>query len=328
MRKPRTLELARAKAASEEAVTAYFTELDKILTKCDLKNSPERIYNIDEKGLKLNYSPPKIVAGVGSSDAPPPAVTPGKGETVTVIGCGNALGQQKPPFFIFPGQGMRQELLAGATPGTDETVSPTRWSNMEIFQYYLTSHFPKYAHCKSESQPLLVLYDGHRSHISLPLIDWARESRDHTIHLFTSHVLQPLDVGCFGPFERIYNTDCHKYMGEHSCTGLDKHSICGEACNAYSKSLSPTNLIGSFRKAGIYEFNPSVVNKSVFKPAEVLKKSEVKSDEVKSGEMDTTDTSTSNQDDVPTQPGGEEVESDDVLLVSGKFLRQRKIKTG
>ena len=274
VRKPRSLELARAKATSEEAVSSYFNELDNILTKYDLKKSPERIYNIDEKGLKLNYTPPKIVAGTDSGDAPPPAVTPGKGETVTVIGCGNALGQQIPPFFIFPGQRMRQELLAGSTPGTDGTMSPTGWSNMEIFMSYLTYHFPKYAQGRSESKPILVLYDGHRSHISLPLIDWAR---NHNIHLFilpahTSHVLQPLDIGCFGPFERVYNADCHKYMREHSCTGVDKYSICGVACKAYSKALSPTNLINSFRKAGIYEFNPSVVNKSLFKPAEVLKK--------------------------------------------------------
>ena len=230
VRKPRSLELARAKTTSEEAVSSYFKELDNILTKYDLKKSPERIYNIDEKGLKLNYTPPKIVAGTDSGDAPPPAVTPGKGETVTVIGCGNALGQQIPPFFIFPGQRMRQELLAGSTPGTDGTMSPKGWSNMEIFMSYLTNHFPKYAQGRSKSKPILVLYDGHRSHISLLLIDWAR---NHNIHLFilpahTSHVLQPLDIGCFGPFERVYNADCHMYMREHSCTGVDKYSICGK----------------------------------------------------------------------------------------------------
>ena len=80
----------------------------------------------------MNYTPPKKVAGTDSGDAPSPAVTPGKGETVTVIGCGNALRQQIPPFFIFPGQRMRKELLAESTPRTDG-MSPTGWSNMEIF---------------------------------------------------------------------------------------------------------------------------------------------------------------------------------------------------
>ena len=46
VRKPRSLELARAKATSEEAVTAYFNELDKILTKYDLKKIPQSPYTI------------------------------------------------------------------------------------------------------------------------------------------------------------------------------------------------------------------------------------------------------------------------------------------
>ena len=228
---------------------------------------------------------------------------------------------------------MQQELLAGSTPGTDGTMSPTGWSNMEIFMSYLTYHFPKYAQGRSESKPILVLYDRHRSHISLPLIDWAR---NHNIHLFilpahTSHVLQPLDIGCFGPFERIYNADCHKYMREHSCTGVDKYSICGVACNAYSKALSHTNLINSFRKAGIYEFNPSVVNKSLFKPAEVLKRS----DQTKKEEVDVTVVDGTIQDDANMQSEVEisheakSVESDgDVIVISEKFFKSKEDSIG
>ena len=52
----------------------------------------------------------------------PSAVDPVKDrETVTVIGCGNALGQQIPPFFS--GQRMLQELPAGCTPVTDGNES-------------------------------------------------------------------------------------------------------------------------------------------------------------------------------------------------------------
>ena len=65
VRKQRSFELARTKTTSEEAVSSYFKELDNILTKYDLKKAPERIYNIDGKGLKLNYTPPKI-AGTDS----------------------------------------------------------------------------------------------------------------------------------------------------------------------------------------------------------------------------------------------------------------------
>ena len=50
---PRGFEIQRAKAKSLDCVTYYYHELNKILTKydLDLHDKPERIYNVDEKGL-------------------------------------------------------------------------------------------------------------------------------------------------------------------------------------------------------------------------------------------------------------------------------------
>ncbi|XP_053380492.1 uncharacterized protein LOC128548900 [Mercenaria mercenaria] len=229
---------------------------------------------LTKKGLKQNHSPPYIVGP--SCDTTPPAVISGKGSTITVTGSGNALGQQIPPYFIFPGKRMRQELLTGCIPGTAGTVSDSGWSNSEIFMDYLTNHFIKYVQGRDEEKTILVLYDGHRSHISLPLIDWAKQ---HRIQLFvlpahTSHVLQTLDLGCFGPFERMYNAECHKYMRMNSLAGIDRHCICQLACKTYLKALSPENLQSSFRKAGIFPFEPAVVDKSQFVPAKVLNTTE------------------------------------------------------
>ncbi|XP_038064724.1 uncharacterized protein LOC119735094 [Patiria miniata] len=275
VKKPRSLDLYRAKATSEEVVMAYFAKLDEMLTKYKLKDAPERIFNVDEKGLKQNHSPPFIVGS--SSSSTPLAVTSGRGMTVTIIGAGNALGQQVPPYFVFPGQRMRQELLNGCLPGTDGTVSESGWSNTAVFMTYLSTHFLKYMYVtasRTEDEPILLLYDGHRSHINLPLIDWAR---DQHILLFvlpahTSHVLQPLDLACFGPFEKIYNSLCHRQMRANSTTGIDRYSVCEIACNAYTKALSPENLRSSFKKGGIYPLNSGVVDRAMYAPARALNK--------------------------------------------------------
>jgi hypothetical protein len=39
------------------------------------------------------------------------------------------MGTYIPPFVIFPGQRMREELLQGGLPGTDGDVSVSGWSN-------------------------------------------------------------------------------------------------------------------------------------------------------------------------------------------------------
>lgn len=71
-------------------------------------------------------------------------ITSGKSKTVSVIGCVNVVGQQVPPYFVFPGTRMLDTLLEGASPGADGTVSPTGWSNTEIFEHYMKNHLLKY----------------------------------------------------------------------------------------------------------------------------------------------------------------------------------------
>ncbi|XP_041361965.1 tigger transposable element-derived protein 1-like [Gigantopelta aegis] len=264
VQKPRSLEIMRAKATSEETVNTYFNELETILNKYNLKNSPQSIYNIDEKGIVENHKPPSVVS---SCFEVPVAVTLGKSNTRTVIGCGNALGVAIPPYFVFKGQRMRQEFLSGCTAGTAGTVSETGWSNSEIFQMYLsdpdlsTFNFTKYAPPASSEQPILILYDGHKSHINISLIQWARETNIiiFVLPAHTSHVLQPMDVGCFGPFETIYNGMKYTYLREHATSGIDRYSLCEIACKAYCSAVTPVNLQASFRKTGIYPFNRSVL---------------------------------------------------------------------
>ena len=69
--KPRGLAIQRVKATNEECVTNYFKTLDGILSKYNLKNKPEHIYNVDQKGLSTSHKPPNVVS---SSCLKPPAV--------------------------------------------------------------------------------------------------------------------------------------------------------------------------------------------------------------------------------------------------------------
>ena len=56
----------------------------------------------------------------------------------------------------------------------------------------------------------------------------------------------------------------------HVRAGLDKYAICELACKTYTAALSPGNLQSSFRKAGIYPFDPSTVYESIFLQSKVL----------------------------------------------------------
>ena len=65
---------------------------------------------------------------------------------------------------------------------------------------------------KVKERPLLLLFDGHLTHISIPVI---REALNQQIVIlkFPPHVtdvLQPLDVTCFGPLKRKWEKLLHE----------------------------------------------------------------------------------------------------------------------
>ena len=101
------------------------------------------------------------------------------------------------------------EFLLGLISGSSWAMNDSGWSNGEILELYLTTYFA--ANVSRQNQdPILILLDGHRSHISLTLTDWAKRNNIIIFVLppHSSHVTQPLDVGVFGPLKRIYNREC------------------------------------------------------------------------------------------------------------------------
>lgn len=266
IKKPRALEIARAKSATKPVIDRYFSELNTILTKYHLKDKPGRIYNVDEKGLSLNHKPPKILTGKTYKAQ---AVTGGKSQTVTVIGGGNALGHQIPPYFVFPGVRMQPGFLDGATPGVSANMSESGWSNTDIFHDYMQRHLEPLLPPRDADNKVLILYDGHKSHVSLSLIEWAKQNH---IILFVlpphcSHLLQPMDVSCFGPFETAWNSACHHHLRTSGGSVVTKNDVCSIACKVYTFTLTVVNIQSAFKHCGIYPFNDNVISDSIIAPS-------------------------------------------------------------
>jgi len=124
--------------------------------------------------------------------------------------------------------------------------------------------------------PVLLLLDGHKSHIAaVDVKEWAQERNIilHILPVHTSHILQPLDVGCYGLLQRIYDNECHKTM-RHNHSIITRYNVCELGCKAYQKALSPENLQSAFRKTGIYPLTIIVINRDLLKPSEVFKPSD------------------------------------------------------
>ena len=66
------------------------------------------------------------------------------------------------------------------------------------------------------TRPVLIIEDGHSSHISMEVIKLAQEDM-HLLFLpsNTTHLLQPLDVAVFNPFKSYLNKACQKSLSSN-----------------------------------------------------------------------------------------------------------------
>ena len=264
---PRKLESNRARCATPEAVSLYFENLQDIISKYNLNNKPHCIYNLDETGLQPEHRPPNVIAPPNSK---PQAIVSPRSTTTTLIGCVNALGNALPPFFIFKGKRYNPDLMKGASTGARGVMSDSGWSNGDIFQQYLQDHFLPHVKGQTKDDPVLLIYDGHASHVSSKLIEWAKTNN---IILFvlpahTSHLLQPLDVAIFGPFKSFYYSECALFMRQNIGQTITRYDMCELACKAYLKALTPVNIQAGFRKTGIFPFSSAIVAREKLFPSE------------------------------------------------------------
>ena len=99
---------ARALGMSRLAIDKYFELLSEVLDKGELNNSPCQI-NLDETGMPLDPSPPKIVAKKGQKHLT--SIGNGKNSQVTILACVSAGGYCMSPLVIFILRHCRQEWI-------------------------------------------------------------------------------------------------------------------------------------------------------------------------------------------------------------------------
>lgn len=140
--------------------------------------------------------------------------------------------------------------MVGALPCSSYAMSETGWSNGQILKQYL-----KFITARTDpSEHILLIFDGHASHVSLDVIEWAKENK---VVLFvlpphTSHALQPLDVGCLGPFKATYYMECNLFMARTRGEVITKYNIAELSSKAYLKTMTPLNVTSAFKN----RYNP------------------------------------------------------------------------
>lgn len=106
-----------------------------------------------------------------------------------------------------------------AYPGTQISVTENGWMTSDAFY----SWFEKFCEIITQ-RPLLLIYDGHSSHIQLKLILKARQEQISLLKLppHTTDRLQPLDVCCFKPLKTKWDKKINEWSSMNHARRITK----------------------------------------------------------------------------------------------------------
>jgi hypothetical protein len=106
----------------------------------------------------------------------------------------------------------------------------------------------------------MLVLDGHESHESATFQEYCKANNIITLCLppHSSHLTQPLDVGCFSVLKRMYGRQIETFIKAH-INYITKVEFFLAFHAAYNQSITTQNAKSGFRGAGLVPFDPQVV---------------------------------------------------------------------
>ncbi|APA14283.1 hypothetical protein sscle_12g090530 [Sclerotinia sclerotiorum 1980 UF-70] len=218
-------------------------------------------YNFDETGFMMGIISAAMVVTDAERRGRGKAVQPGNREWATAIICGNGEGETIPPFLVVQGQIHLSNWYTETDFPADWAIKPTSngWTNNETGLEWL-KHFDKHTIHRRKGKYRMLVLDGHESHESISFQSYCKENDIICIRLppHSSHLTQPLDVGCFSVLKRSYGCQIDGFIKAH-INHISKIEFFIAFKAAYQESITVQNMKAGFRGAGLIPFNPEAV---------------------------------------------------------------------
>jgi len=253
------LERQRAYANNPEILRDYFSKLGRIIREHGLRGF--QIFNMDEKGFLMGLaSRAKVLCRRGRRN--PRVMHDGKRELVTVIEAVGGDGSAMSLFVINKGAGHYMGWYKNLTEKEGKyqfSYSPKGWTDDQLALEWLRKVFLPESQRRCGDLPRLLIFDGHGSHITFDFISLCFSNNILLLCLppHSTHLLQPLDVGLFGPYQHFYGIAVDTYIRSGQNLMRIKKSIFIPFLTEAREATFTANNIGSaFAATGISPLNP------------------------------------------------------------------------
>jgi hypothetical protein len=255
----RKYDYKRALCEDSGVVQGWFSLVANIKAKYGIQD--DDTYNFNKAGFMMGQISTGAVVTASERRGRPKAVQPGNREWTTVIQGINAKGWAIPPFIIFKARYhlsswyKEEELPQDWEIG----VSNNGWTTNKLGLDWL-QHFDAHTKERTIGTYRLLVIDGHESHDSLEFQQYCKGNKIITVCMpaHSSHLLQPLNVGCFAPLKKAYGRQAEKLI-RNRINHITKTEFLPCFIAAFKASFTPSNIQGGFRGAGLVPFDPERV---------------------------------------------------------------------
>ena len=250
----------RAKCEDPKIIQEWFNSVQIIIMQHGI--AYEDIYNFDETGYAMGLVATAKVVTRADLTGKPFLIQPGNREWVTSIECINASGWALPPCIIFKGkihiEGWYQDEALPHDWRIE--VSPNGWTTDEIGLRWLQNLFIPATNGRTAGDYRLLVLDGHGSHLTPQFDKVCSENNIIPICMppHSSHLLQPLDVGCFSPLKRAYGRLVEN-KARLGFNHIDKFDFLQAYPEARTGTFKADTIKNSFAAAGLVPLNPERV---------------------------------------------------------------------
>ena len=255
----RKYDYQRAKCEDPEVIRGWFDLVRNTIAKYGINDAD--IYNFDETGFMMGVISTAMVVTSSEGRVKAKKIQPGNREWVTVIQGVNAQGWNVPPFVIVAGKNHLASWYqnSGFPPNWVISVTDNGWTTNEKGVDWI-QHFEKHTKPRTTGVYRLLILDGHESHHSAEFEVYCKEHNIITLCMpaHSSHILQPLDVGCFSPLKQAYGRQIEEMM-RAQITHITKDDFFPAFHAAFKIAMTESNIQGGFRGAGISPFDPERV---------------------------------------------------------------------
>ncbi|CBF78361.1 uncharacterized protein ANIA_11091 [Aspergillus nidulans FGSC A4] len=254
----RQYDCQRAKQENPKVIQAWFNTVRATIEQYGIL--PDDIYNFDETGFAMGLCAHQKVITKSESCGRRPVLQPGNREWVTAIESISASGWALLPTLIFKGKQYNQAWFTGLPPDWRFEISTNGWTTNEISLRWLQKQFIPSTEHRTRGRYQLLVLDGHGSHLT-PEFD--QICTDHNIiplcmPAHSSHLLQPLDIGCFAVLKRSYASLVDQKM-RLGISHIDKLDFLAAYPQARISTFKLDTIRNSFRAAGLVPLNPEPV---------------------------------------------------------------------